>query len=680
MNLSGTPQLSNSGGSTVTSFNATLPTGTSVGDLILLAVSANTSGTGVDPAQSVAGFTAVPGGTSGKTGTPYHRLSLFYRVIQAGDGATAAGTLAAAGNAECLAAAYSGVDGTTPFVSGEILAQPQSASSTSWNTGSITTLGPRWVVAIFGNRSNGTWSALTDTVRGTGIIASSANIAFEDSNGNLFAGTYSRTATYSTATSVGNTIIVALNPASGASVSGTAAITVTGTGTATASVAGTAAITITGTTNPATANVSGTGSISISSSGAVSASVTGTGSITLTGVGSTAISRAVTSAATVYVAHHACFASTLGEGTLEAYQAAVAQDPYCLIELPLWKTTDGKYVISHDRTTGRVFTGTSVDITTVTWASISGYTTINGGKLIRKLDDITTAFPNGLFVVDNKQDTGASALITTLDSLCQGRWMGKQAQSASGTWLTSCQNAGAPVWGFFYLVDETTTNFNNYAANLSNSKSPVLVGLGDFSAAPVPVQADSNTFFSWATTNGFRAWAHILQTTAQKTNADSQASTAGAVYSGYMVSGFSTVAPTYVSGSAQLSIVQTGAVAAVVSGSASVGISSAPTAITVSVSGTALLTLDGTGVIAGLQSAYLYSPPTWNNVGIFAGSVTYKIPTSTTTFKLNGQWHNVQSPGIGVTDGADYIFPTPTEIPASLAQEMIAANVPGTFS
>jgi len=33
-----------------------------------------------------------------------------------------------------------------------------------------------------------------------------------------------------------------------------------------------------------------------------------------------------------------------------------------------------------------------------------------------------------------------------------------------------------------------------------------------------------------------------------------------------------------------------------------------------------------------------------------------------------------------VTDGADYVFCTPTQIDAALAQEMLAANVPGTFS
>lgn len=236
------------------------------------------------------------------------------------------------------------------------------------------------------------------------------------------------------------------------------------------------------------------------------------------------------------------------------------------------------------------------------------------------------------------------------------------------------------MWGFFYPADLTTTNFNNYVANLTNAKSPVLVGFGDFSAAPIPVQSDSNTFWAWANTNGFKAWAHILQTTAQKTNADSQAATASSAYSGYMVSGFAALAPVYVTGAAQLSVVGSGSAAAVVSGAALFSFDTTQAVVSVSTSGSAQLTFGGSGQVAGLQDYYLYTPPLWNNIGVMHGSLRYKIPTSTTTYRLNGQWYNVQSPGVGVTDGADYVFPTPTEIPAALAQEMIAANVPGTFS
>jgi hypothetical protein len=76
----------------------------------------------------------------------------------------------------------------------------------------------------------------------------------------------------------------------------------------------------------------------------------------------------------------------------------------------------------------------------------------------------------------------------------------------------------------------------------------------------------------------------------------------------------------------------------------------------------------------------LYTPPLWQNRGRIRGSLTYRIPTSTTTFKLGGVWHNVQSPGVGVTDGATYVFSTPTVVSDALAAEIAASGVGGTFS
>lgn len=62
------------------------------------------------------------------------------------------------------------------------------------------------------------------------------------------------------------------------------------------------------------------------------------------------------------------------------------------------------------------------------------------------------------------------------------------------------------------------------------------------------------------------------------------------------------------------------------------------------------------------------------------GSLRVKVPTSTTTYKLNGVWVNTQSPGMGVTDGATWVFNTPTLVSQALRDEMVAAGVPGTFS
>jgi hypothetical protein len=61
------------------------------------------------------------------------------------------------------------------------------------------------------------------------------------------------------------------------------------------------------------------------------------------------------------------------------------------------------------------------------------------------------------------------------------------------------------------------------------------------------------------------------------------------------------------------------------------------------------------------------------------GALRVKIAASTTTYKSGGTWHNVQSPGTGVTDGATYVFNTPTIVSSAVAAELVAFGV-GTIT
>lgn len=692
--LSGTPVLSNSGGSTATSMTATLAS-TAVGDINIIAVSANTTGTGTDPAQSMpAGWTAVPGGSSGKTGTPYHRLSLFYRFFQSGD-TNPTVTIAALGNIECAAVAYSGVDTATPFVSGEVLAQPQGASSTSWSTGSITTAALRWIVSVFANRTNGTWSALTDTLRLTGIVASSANIAYEDTNGTVAAGTITaRTATFSASTSVGNTVIVALNPAAG-TLSGSSAMTsASNLGTsATAALVASSGM-LSGSSMSSASGLSGSSAMTSASSLAGTTTATRPASGGMTSASSMAASSPapITLAlqSTVYVAHRGGYSSTLGEGTLEGYRASAAQYSKALLECPVWATSDGVYVISHDQTTGRVFSGTSLTITSSTWASLSGKTTLVGGNPIRRLTDVLddAQLAGRLFVVDNKQDVNHSTLITLLAAHVPGRWMGKAYHSASSTWLTACQNDGAPVWAFYYPAD--LGSMSTDLANLSTAKSTIVYGFGDFSAAPVPVQSDSNTFHAFIAANGLKSWAHILGTTTQKSNADTQAATAGRAFDGYMVSGFSAVAPTdggssamtsasSMSGTASTSLL---AAAGMVSGSSLTGGASAALQATSamtsasSLAGSATATrpsssgMTSGSALTGTTSASLSASAGMTSASSLAGvGALVAAPTATMTSasSLAGATTAVRPAGQGMTSGSSMGQAGAASLPAGAA-------------
>lgn len=77
--------------------------------------------------------------------------------------------------------------------------------------------------------------------------------------------------------------------------------------------------------------------------------------------------------------------------------------------------------------------------------------------------------------------------------------------------------------------------------------------------------------------------------------------------------------------------------------------------------------------------SYLYTPPQWWAVQQLSGSLRFRVPVSTTTYKLGGVWYNVQSPGVGVTDNATYVFRTPTLVTADIALELQAFGV-GTIT
>lgn len=524
---------------------------TTIGDFNLIWLSVNTSGTGADPGSTPpTGWSLV--GSAGKTGTPYHRLSCFIRQFTSGDVSTVTCPWTGSGNAAGESIGYSGVDPVTPIPESSFTSQ--SASSTSWATATITTAALRLIASSFGNRTSGTsnvWSALADTVRGSAYVSSAANIVVQDTNGQVAAGSYSKTATFSTATSVGNMGIVALAPSSGGT-------TFSGSGAANSVSSLTGAVTVTEQLGAGMMSVSSSsGAIGIqgassmnsvsSLTGAATASLVSAAVMTsvsnLTGSTRTAIANALLAGPKIYVAHRDGQASVYGECTLEGYKASISQYSKAFLEIPVWMCSTGEYVCNHNQTTAANF-GTNYTITSTPWGTLASLTTLIGGNPIRRLTDVLDdpALANANFVIDNKQDTNPATLIALMNAHAPGRWMGKQLYTAAGTWLTACQNAGVPVWAYFY--PSQLGNMASVAASLPTSKSIVIFGLGDFSTSPIPVQSDSDTFHSFVSANGLLSWAHILATSAQKTNADSQATSSGRAFDGYMMSGFAALAPT----------------------------------------------------------------------------------------------------------------------------------------
>lgn len=157
--------------------------------------------------------------------TPGALSAVYWRVFQNGDASSVTFTWTNAGQATGRALAYSGVHATTPIPTSSIV--EKSLSATSYSTGSVTTSVTGWIVSSFLCRSGGTWSAMSGTKRGSDsetLNASAVSMTCQDSNGDVAAGTYSKTAT-GPSTTVGGQVFLLLQPASGSSAGTTVAPT-----------------------------------------------------------------------------------------------------------------------------------------------------------------------------------------------------------------------------------------------------------------------------------------------------------------------------------------------------------------------------------------------------------------------------------------------------------------------
>jgi hypothetical protein len=251
-----------------------------------------------------------------------------------------------------------------------------------------------------------------------------------------------------------------------------------------------------------------------------------------------------TRAGTQYTAFAGGSQATYGEETLENYHASAAYNADVALEISLWQTSDGVWVCSQDSTTGRVFSGTSQTIGSVTWATISSKTTLVGGHLIRRLEDIIgdSLLAGRFFLIDNKTNANHSALISVLETYCSGHWMAK-APVANSSWLNAASAVACPV--ACYLTPSDVANLSTIDASLTTARaagSPIVFSLGDYSGT-APTQANATTLFTYTSAHGISEWARVLATTTQKTTADGQASTAGGTFDGYELSAVSAILP-----------------------------------------------------------------------------------------------------------------------------------------
>jgi glycerophosphoryl diester phosphodiesterase len=105
------------------------------------------------------------------------------------------------------------------------------------------------------------------------------------------------------------------------------------------------------------------------------------------------------------------------EGTAYAYRQAADRNPGLALEVPVWRTADGVWVVSEDRTTGRVF-GTDLAIPATRWSTLSRLRTRRGGLPMARLQqDLLDVYGRSrVLLVDDKADTDAAAFLDLLDA------------------------------------------------------------------------------------------------------------------------------------------------------------------------------------------------------------------------------------------------------------------------
>lgn len=182
---------------------------TTPGDFNVIEITAKVDGSGIN-----AGFTTPAGWTklgeafdSGTTSST--TTAIFYRFFVGGDSGTPTVSWTNAGQAVAVSSGYSGVDTTTPIPVAQIEAKGTTDASYAV---SLTTSTTGWIRSGFANRSGHTYSANTDTTRGSDLNTSAVSVLSQDTAGNATAGTYSKTATGSGTTSIGSEFAYLLNP------------------------------------------------------------------------------------------------------------------------------------------------------------------------------------------------------------------------------------------------------------------------------------------------------------------------------------------------------------------------------------------------------------------------------------------------------------------------------------
>ena len=401
-----------------TSLTLPLPSST-VGDVILCWINC-INGTATAP--TITGPTSETWtliGTTTDGAAPQLRASLYVRRIDGSELGSSVFTFSTGAHAAGVMSAYRGVSPATAYTNASV--DPYGGSDANKTTASVTTTDSGWIVSGFGDRSSGTYSALTDTSRATARVATSSrsSVVLQDSNADVAAGSQTRTATGPGGTSVGSSFILRLNPDS---------------------------------------------------------MVTGVGTPTVTAYPARAVRSPLKEwlfdKGSLYIAHRGGSVDYV-EFTAAAYAACAALKIEA-IEMSVYRTSDGVYVLHHDTNTSRVF-GDSYDVATTPWSTLSTLRTINGNHPMARLDDELAKYASSKIIfIENKTGTNNSLLLDYLDTFPDSTGHFVLKGFYNNAMAVAARLRGYITWGYYYEenlgdLDSTHEKFDILSLEFNDS-------------------------------------------------------------------------------------------------------------------------------------------------------------------------------------------------------------------
>jgi glycerophosphoryl diester phosphodiesterase len=155
----------------------------------------------------------------------------------------------------------------------------------------------------------------------------------------------------------------------------------------------------------------------------------------------------------MYVAHRGGDANWT-EGTAYAYGRAAAWNPELALEAAVWRSSDGVWVVSEQRNTGRLFDADR-DIPSTPWSVLSTLRTRVGHRPMARLrEDLLDVYGRTrILFIDNKQDLHATEFLDLLSSYAgRTRYVVKSFWDADRT-PGAAHRRGYLTWGYYYGKD-----------------------------------------------------------------------------------------------------------------------------------------------------------------------------------------------------------------------------------